>query len=31
VIVAQLDLAEQLRTRQMLPALDHQRPDVYVP
>ncbi len=31
VIVAQLDLAEQRRTRRMLPALDHQRPDVYVP
>jgi deaminated glutathione amidase len=31
VIVAELDLAEQRRTRRLLPALEHQRPDAYLP
>jgi nitrilase len=30
VIVAELDLAEQRRTRRMLPALAHRRPETYV-
>ena len=30
VIVAELDLAEQRRTRRLLPALEHRRPDAYV-
>jgi predicted amidohydrolase len=29
VIVAELDLAEQRRTRRSLPALEHRRPDAY--
>jgi len=30
VIVAELDLAEQRRTRRLLPALEHRRPEAYV-